>query len=331
MQSDVFFFVAVLAFFFVAWLAGGGPSKPISWAGPYITPITNTGQTQEGYGDTSWVRGITVTNTLPGVRQEEIRSTVADLQSKLAALQKETNKEKLLGTKSPYYGQVRIVGGNPQATDPDLEYITIRMDSSTNEELSISGWRVESVATDLGATIGAGDALPTGADARESSNIVLRPGEQAYIITGESPINGSFKENMCTGYLGMRENFYPALTNRCPSAREEFDRFFEGNSILDSGCYQRVNQAGTCRTPSDSGVSSFCVSLIDKRLTYPGCVATHRYDAYFSTGPWRIYLGRTELTRTHTKTRIYGELWRQTREGIKLLDQNGLTVDLYTY
>lgn len=331
MQSDIFFFVAVLAFFFVAWLAGGGPSKPISWAGPYITPITNVGQSQEGYGDTSWVRGITVTGTLPGVRQEELRNNVADLQSKLSSLQKETNKENLIGAKSPYYGQVRIVGGNPQATDPDQEYITLQMTSSASEELTLSGWRVQSVATDFGATIGAGDALPSGADVRESNKITLRPGEQAYVITGESPLGGSFKENMCTGYLTKGNNFYPSLVNRCPSAKEEFDRFFEGNSIRDNGCYQLINQTNTCRTPNDSGVSSYCLSLIDKHLNYAGCVATHKYDAYFSSGAWRIYLGRTELTRTNTQKSVYGELWRQSREGIKLLDQNGLTVDLYTY
>lgn len=332
MQSDVFFFIAILSFFFVMWLAGGGPTKPISFAGPYITPITDTGQTQQGYGGTNWVTGIKLNGTLPSVKQSEIRSSVASAQYQLADLQKAVNKDNLIGQKSPLYGQVRITGGNPTATDPDLEYLTIQVSSSATSDVTLTGWRLQSVATDYGATIRTGNSLPTGADVNDSERIVLHPGDQAYVVTGESPISGSFKENMCTGYLASSGTFYPSLVNRCPVASEEFARFFEGNSIRDEGCYTLMQRTGICRTPSDSGrISSYCLSLIDKRLGYNGCVATHKNDAYFSTGAWRIYLGRTEITRTHDEKSVYGELWRQSREGIKLLDQNGLTVDLYTY
>ena len=78
-------------------------------------------------------------------------------------------------------------------------------------------------------------------------------------------------------------------------------------------------------------LSGNCLSLIDTYLTYNGCVASHQFDAQFSSDSWRIYLGRTELTRKNDSTRTYGDLWKETRDGIKLLDENGLTVDLYTY
>ncbi len=331
-MSDAFFFLAILSFFFVMWLAGGGPTKPISFAGPYITPITDVGQAQQGYGGTQWVTGIKVNGTLPSVSQQEIRSSVASAQYQLADLQKQANKDKLIGTKSPYYGQVRITGGNTSSTDPDQEYVTIQVSSSATSDITLTGWRLQSVATDYGATIGTGDSLPSGVDANDVERIVLHPGDQAYVVTGKSPISGSFKENMCTGYLAKNGTFYPSLAARCPAASEEFSRFFEGNQIRDEGCYRLTQSNPICKTPSDTGsVSSYCLSLIDKRLNYNGCVATHRYDAYFSTGTWRIYLGRTEITHNHTDKTVYGELWRSSREGIKLLDQNGLTVDLYTY
>lgn len=333
MQSDIFFFTAIIAFFFVMWLAGGGPSKPISWQGPYITPITNTGQDQYGYGSTEgWIRGITAVGTLPGVKQQEVRATLGSAENKLADLQIQANKEKLIGTRSPYYGQVRISLGNVSSTDPDREYIIIQALSSATEPITITGWRVQSVATDYGATIGLGSSLPETTTVRDSEKIVLNPGERAYLITGTSPVGGSFRESKCTGYLEETATFYPSLNNRCPTASDEFDRYFAGNQYKDQACYTLIRNTRSCTTPKEeSGISRNCLSLIDSRLTYPGCVASHKYDAYFNSGTWRIYLGRTEITRTHTKKSIYGELWKTSREGIKLLDANGLTVDLYTY
>ena len=67
MRSEFLFFLAMLVVFFVLWLAGGGPSKPISFAGPYITPITNVDQTQVGYGEGGWISGIHVNGSLPGI------------------------------------------------------------------------------------------------------------------------------------------------------------------------------------------------------------------------------------------------------------------------
>ncbi len=84
--------------------------------------------------------------------------------------------------------------------------------------------------------------------------------------------------------------------------------------------------------PSDEGrLTSSCFSFIDNYLTYNGCVASHQYDTNFWGNTWRIFLNRPDITHGHTNTRDYGELWKQTREGIKLLDQNGLTVDEYIY
>jgi hypothetical protein len=50
MQSEGAFFLVLLGFLFILWVYTGGSSKPISYSGLYITPITGLGQTQVGYG-----------------------------------------------------------------------------------------------------------------------------------------------------------------------------------------------------------------------------------------------------------------------------------------
>tara|TARA_R110000824_G_scaffold401771_1_gene615844 strand:- start:500695 stop:501693 length:999 start_codon:yes stop_codon:yes gene_type:complete len=332
MRSEFLFFLAMLVIFFVLWLAGGGPSKPISFAGPYITPITNVDQTQVGYGEGGWISGIRVNGSLPGIRQQQIQGELSSAQNRLSDLQQQVKEVQLFGSPSPYKGQVRISGGNFTATDPDQEYVTIQVQNSAPGDITITGWRLVSAATGYGAIIGTGTEVPTPGWVPSNVPIVLRPGDRVYVTTGESPVGSSFKENICSGYLGYTQNFYPPVANRCPSAAEEFKKYFEGNALQDSGCYTRTKNAGSCEVPSDAApISSYCLSLIDKRLTYNGCVATHRYDARFFTGTWRVFLNRGEITRTHTNKSEYGELWRSSREGVKLLDENGLTVDLYTY
>lgn len=321
-----------MSFFFVLWLAGGGPTNPISFSGPFITPITNVGQTQEGYGEGAWVSGIRVDGNLPSVRNEEIRGSVASAESQLGSLQILANKEKIIGVRSPLYGKVTITGGNMAATNIDQEYLTLQVSSSVTNNVTLSGWRIESVATDKRATIGGGSSVPITGTVNENLPIVMQPGERAYLITGESPIGGSFRESICTGYLEDNQPFYPQLNNRCPLPADEFDKHFAGNAYKDNGCYELVRRTNACRTPAETrSISKNCITLINARLTYGGCVASHKYDAYFNTGTWRIYLDRSEITRKNDSTKKYGELWKSSRDAIRLVDENGLTVDLYTY
>lgn len=38
-----------LVFIFVAWVVTGGPNHPIAHEGPFITPVTRSGEEQQGY------------------------------------------------------------------------------------------------------------------------------------------------------------------------------------------------------------------------------------------------------------------------------------------
>lgn len=303
MRSDALFILGVLLFFFILWFASGGPTHPISFAGPYITPITDIDTVQEGYGDgTAWngnlwsdFMGNAIGDNLTGASNP-----------------------------SPFSKSVSVTSAaGAYSTDPDQEYVIIR--ASGTEPIDITGWRVVSGASGRGARIPAGAALPRSGSANATGHIVLQPGDEAYIVTGESPSGISFKENKCTGYLARRQEYAPPLQMRCPSAAREFDANFTGNELRDDRCYYRMQSTPVCETPSDRDVSNFCIELIDEYLTYNGCVENHRADSDFDLKTWRIYL---EYENSRGKS---AELWKPTRDAVKLLDAEGRTVDLYTY
>lgn len=316
MKSDGIFFLGVLTFFFILWYATGGPTKPISFAGPYITPITDVDTVQQGYGDdvnTSWSSSFG--SSWSG---GNIWSSITNIESNIASLQRRSSDIRAFGEASPFEGLVTVSGtGGVYSEDEDLEYITLR--ASGNQAVDITGWRLVSGASGKSARIPEGASLPRSGRVNDTDRIVLNPGEEAIIVTGDSPKGVSFKENMCTGYFSESQTFYPALSLQCPYAYDEFDRFFTGNELKDDKCYERMRSTQTCRTPDDSNVSRACQNLIDDYLTYSGCVEKHQYDSRFAGKTWRIYLERSD------------ELWKPSRDAIKLVDREGKTVDLYTY
>lgn len=323
-MSDGFFFLTILFFFFVAWVAGGGPSKPISFAGPFITPITSPAVIQSGYGDQ--------VNLSAGATVNATRSNLFGIQRSITDLQKQVSDVKLFGDPSPYKGKVTIGwGSNVGSTDPKQEYITIKVAHDAPQNITITGWQVVSLSSDVSATIPKGTELLS-SSGNTLAPIVLHPDDLVYLTTGESPVDVSFRENQCIGYYTHKQTFYPSLPQTCPDPRTEYDQYYTGNTFKDTGCYNMVQKLNRCSIPEESsGLSSSCYRFIDQHLSYSGCVATHRGDQYFWGSSWRVYLGRKELTKNHDSYRTYGELWKSSREGIKLLDENGKTVDLYQY
>lgn len=49
MKADVFLVLACFLVIYLAWVVTGGPNRPISKAGPYITPVTRSGEESQGY------------------------------------------------------------------------------------------------------------------------------------------------------------------------------------------------------------------------------------------------------------------------------------------
>lgn len=315
MKGDGIFFIGILAFFFILWFATGGPTRPISFAGPYITPITDVDTVQEGYGE-----GGTVDFRSGYGSGGSIWSNITSLtniENTLAGLQRDSSEIRAFGEASPYRGQVSVSASGVGSNKADQEYVTIRVSGSQN--VDITGWRLISGASGKGARIPEGAALPRSGRINDTDRIILKPGEEAIVVTGESPNGVSFKENMCTGYLAKNQAYYPSLQNQCPAAYDEFDRFFTGNELRDDKCYALMRSTPICTTPRDTGTSNACSRLIDDYLTYNGCVEKHRYDSRFAGRTWRVFLERDS------------ELWKSSRDAVKLVDTEGKTVDLYTY
>lgn len=317
------FFLALFLFFFVVWFVSGGPTRPISFAGPYITPITDVDQTQQGYGATStWLGGIpdVISNGFSGAfSQTEIRGRLMTAEDELRRLEDLKRDVDAFGDPSPYKDQVSITSVSAGTSAKD-EYVTIQVSGSAPGPISITGWRLKSVASGKSDTIERGTELPR-AGVNETGNIVLQPGDQATIATGDSPIGVSFRENMCVGYFSERQTFVPNLWSSCPTATSEFERYYEGNQLRDDKCYSYVQSLPTCRSASNppANLTYACTSFLDEYLDYRGCVDAHRTESRFKQNRYRVYLERGE------------KLWKSSREAIRLLDQNGKTVDLYTY
>lgn len=304
------FFLGIIVFFFLIWLAGGGPSRPISFSGPYITPIRTVGDTQSGYGNTG----------VPRNSADSDRTSGWSFSRMVANLERDKQEARLFGTPSPYKDKVSLGRGNVKADSPREESLSIGVSSRIDAPVSISGWRLVSVRTGASATIPFGTSAFQAGAVNGVGPIQLSGGDKAIVVTGDSPIGTSFKENLCTGYLSSFQEFTPKLSERCPSARDDFKRFYNGSESEYYECEEFVRTISRCEVPSATrAIPSSCRAFRDYYLSYNGCVAAHASDKGFNEGSWRIYLDAGE------------DLWRDDGDSIKLLDSQGYTVDLLVY
>lgn len=304
-MNDFFLFLGILVFLFVLWIYNGGPNNPISFAGPYITPVTNIGDVQEGYGASANY-----------YRSKEAKATGSLWGSWFGGGSADAIPA---ANRSPYAGKVTLGGGNAGARETREEYLTIRSESDT--DISISGWQLASTKTSARATIPQG-SLVANYGSSGSSAIVLNARNEAIVTTGKSPIGESFRETKCTGYLDTNSRYSPSLRNACPSPTDELKDFYVGDARRYDQCLDYVRSLSSCRVPSGnapSGTAASCKNFVESALTYKGCVAAHRDDADFRGSAWRIFLGQSK------------QLWRQSGDTIQLLDANGKVVDQYSY
>lgn len=220
---------------------------------------------------------------------------------------------------SPFRSSVTLSKSStgPKEDDPSKEYVSIRMSPLTTESISLAGWSVVSKETGKGVRIPEGTALPKAGRVNVSSSITLSAGEEVILATGSSPVGVSFRENLCTGYFEQHQDFAPSLSLSCPSAYSEYTR----TDIDEDSCEffsRTVPQCTTVRRVSDD-VSSSCEAFTEEVLTYEGCVQRHQNDEGFYSSTWRLFAGEKK------------ELWRDTRETLLLLDQEGRTVDAFSY
>jgi hypothetical protein len=305
-MSDAWPIIALFVFIFALWVATGGPTRPISFAGPFITPLTTIDDTQSGYGS-GFDENLGVDNTRS--------SSLWSVKSIFGRFEGTLDERENVGIVSPHADSVTISSGagGPTGSSVRQEYVTL----SANSRTDITGWRLVSTRSGAEAYIPQGTIAPTRSAAL--TNIVLEAGDEAVVTTGSSPSGTSFRENMCVGYLGAR-SYTPALSGSCPDPLDELGNFYTGSPSSYDTCRETVSQLPACtngRAPRNASAS--CEAFIEKHLSYQGCVDAHFNEPDFRGDTWRIFLGQSR------------ELWRSDHETIKLLDREGRTVDIYSY
>lgn len=325
-MSDLMWFLGVLFIFFLIWFATGGPQQPEP--DPFVAL-----QGQASGRSRSELLALRESQ-IPVEDRREVQGEIYDLEQELEDLEDEVVQARLRGTVSPFEGMVYITtSSNGQVSLPQEEYLTIEAAYGNDVDLTITGWRLQSVMTGNTATIKAAAELPIMGKVNTQTAIVLPPGGRAVVTTGSSPIGTSFRINTCTGYFEQFQNFSPPLSLSCPNPDEEFQAFFREDSVtvLDKKedaydiCRDFVRSIPECtiyRKDSrdvEPSLPAACQSFVRNQFSYQGCLNNHRYDSDFYEDDWRIYLGSRS------------ELWRDKREIIRLLDAEGRTVDVFSY
>ena len=314
MEHDAWFFVGVFAFIFLIWIATGGPTHPLAFSGPTLAqPQELGGGTYLGLPRAPFqIGGPSV--SLPGSSSGGGTLSNGSLPSLTGGV---------FGSPSAYRGIVTLTHfvSGAGSSNPANESIDLFVSQNAGVPVDISGWTLESDATGAGSIIPQGTETPTSGIVNAVQDIVLTPGEHAVLLSGQSPIGASFRENKCVGYFSTFQQFTPPLPQNCPAPNDELSSLYGTGYIRDAACIDFVNKLSRCQVALSPpvSVSGACQSFLIKYLNYNGCVDAHRSDSDFLGDSWRVYLGRSS------------SLLRTQHEVVKLVDKQGNTVDAFSY
>ncbi len=223
--------------------------------------------------------------------------------------------------KSPFFRLLTLETGNVYSNSAKDQYIMIRADQDLQKPIVVSGWRLVSIESGASATIPEGLILPFSESYNNANEkIALRGGDKAYINTARSPNGYSFLTNKCTGYFQQFNDFRPSLSYSCPRLSDE--PLPERPNNLKDNCLDYIRSFPQCRTLTTAlppGLAIECQNFINDHAGYSPCIQNHKTDKDFYGKEWRIYLNHSDL------------LWKDRRETIRLLDENGKTVDELRY
>ncbi len=229
---------------------------------------------------------------------------------------------KEFGNPSPQYGAVVIGAGNAVADSAGREYLTISALYSNGGEVSLSGWSLQSLVSGVRVPLPEAAGIFELGAIQTTEAASLAPGEVAVIASGQSPVGSSFRENICSGYLEQFQPFTPPIEKTCPSPREEMPVTAENLYTYGDACVDFVASLPSCAFytgPVSASAPVSCDRFIGEVLSYNGCVGRHRSEPGFRRSVWRLFLGSP------------AELWGNTHDVIRLLDEKGMTVDVLTY
>lgn len=168
MKVDALFVIMCIVFIFIAWVATGGPTRPIATAGPYITPVTRQGEESQGY------RTIVPANPIDiSSYPKQIPGKPSTISSGPDPFQRDTSTNG-----ADVYLEHSSLG--PAAPNPNQEYITLVNRGTT--DVDVRNWRIKSSAT--------GESILAGLHRFPAGNTL-------HIVTGREAANYEFFSQLC--------------------------------------------------------------------------------------------------------------------------------------
>jgi hypothetical protein len=238
-------------------------------------------------------------------RASEISQEISDLQK--------------ASTESRYKGLVSISYIN-RSSEYSQEYVVIRTNAGTTT-IPVTGWTIKSLSTGNSVSVSQGVYLYFSNSLNSKNDIILTGNNVLYVITGSSPIGFSFQLNKCFGYLSQFQTFIPYIYTNCPTPRN-MDLSSIPNRVENDSCFDYIDSFPSCKTQTDPLPNSWsqeCKNFILNKINYNSCIGTYKNDKDFYLGDWRVYLARS------------AKLWKDRREDIELLDNEGKIVDELKY
>lgn len=297
------FYLGIIVVMFFLWLFLGGPNSKESagrrplFSSPTITQPSNTMKKE------------------PQPTKEEIEVELQAAEEKAIIIQKDIEDIKI---SSPYKGKVSLGVGLARNTTPAQQYLTLQVNPLFKEQIPITGWKIRSKITGRNAVIGQAPQIPDLPSRSQLQPISIKAGDTIAVITGRSPVQTSFRLNLCTGYFTETKTFTPDLHNDCPRASSD-PRLNPYN--YDDPCLDYIETIPVCRRPKNipQNLTISCKDYLNNEIGYSACVRANEKTAGFFKNEWYIYLGSDTL------------LWKQKREELELIDTNNKLVDTLEY
>ena len=306
------------------WLLTGGLSRGIATARSLDNPFSFLTSTTTGlairlpWQPSEPLSGIEISDTEGTASAEE---HLRDLQSQYEDLRNKAGDAKTFGNPSPYRGKIAFGSYATQEDNPNAEYVILRT-GHNSAPISLAGWSLQSAVSGIRMSLPQAAPVFMSGVLNSVTAVSVDSDSMATITSGLSPVGISFRENRCSGYLAELQAFTPDLSQSCPRAQDELTLTPENIQTYGDACLDYVRTIPQCHFPGRDPapqVSSACKNLVLNRFSYNGCVFAHRVDNDFALPSWRLYLSSDV------------ELWRNSHDIIRLLDDQGRTVDVLTY
>ncbi len=245
------------------------------------------------------------------VRLQRIAIDANDLNEKI---QEQIAAEKA----SPYADRVSIA--NIYNVGTFNEYAVLNVQNDPGQSVVLSGWKLKSLVTGGEMTIGGAANIPDFGLPSDAPIIISDRRANVVVSHAISPINKSFRVNICVGYLDQNDNFLPSLGRQCPSPYKDAPPV---SNQINNKCLDYLDTIPYCRIPKErdypEDISRSCEDYIKENINYTTCVKNHRFDENFFVSEWRVF------------SKVRGILWIKDRDVIQLIDSAGKVVDTYRF